>query len=287
MSIDELLHPSAEFTESYYNTIEIGKKFAINSEIVFTGLARNISRQAFDSINRLFELSGTIFKDVNLVIFENDSTDSTKQILDSCQKIYKDKLYFHSEDNGGIQFSSAMNPSLARSSERTIPMAKYRNYCKNYIKDNLQYKDFTIVIDLDFTEISVNGLLHSFGILSSQQEIKAIAGNNFQLKNIFSMEHQNLWNYDSWAFRQNWWNDKFTEGGWFDPMLWFGFWTPLPGMPTIRVNSAFGGMAIYRMKEFLSADYDGYDCEHVCFHKNLYSNQDFIMVLNPAQVILS
>ena len=59
------------------------------------------------------------------------------------------------------------------------------------------------------------------------------------------------------------------------------------GLPIIPVNSAFGGMVIYKMDKFKVGTYDGIDCEHVCFHYNLKQNiSNFQLVLNPSQIML-
>jgi hypothetical protein len=70
-----------------------------------------------------------------------------------------------------------------------------------------------------------------------------------------------------------------------DPMIWFGFWIPPTGSFPIEVNSAFGGCCIYRSSVYFQADYAFLDCEHVCFHYNLYANKNinFSLVLNPSQ----
>lgn len=54
----------------------------------------------------------------------------------------------------------------------------------------------------------------------------------------------------------------------------------------LRVNSAFGGLCTYKTKWLKCAEYEGYDCEHVCFHKNLYKYTEFNLSLNPSQTIL-
>lgn len=41
------------------------------------------------------------------------------------------------------------------------------------------------------------------------------------------------------------------------------------GEPLLPVESCFGGLGLYRMAAFLSAEYGGGDCEHVVFHQRL------------------
>lgn len=277
MTIDELLPVSPEFQEQYLSKINIGIEYAKTLDVTFMGLARNVESTIGLSLPYLLKLP--IFKSVDLVIFENDSTDNTKIILSDLQSQF-DNLHYLTED-----FNAPHLP-LSKSNDRTNALAKYRNTCQSYIKDNLAHKDYVIVIDLDFIDISINGILNTFGWLYDTN-IHAICGNSYQLKNIFSREFKTLWNYDSWAYRGNWWIDKQTEIKNYDPMLWFGFWIPPIGSSLIKVNSGFGGMCTYKTKSFLSAQYEGYDCEHVCFHKNLKNIlSDFQLFLNPSQGML-
>lgn len=246
MLIDDLLPPSPEFVDEYHKTIAIGKEYCKSLDIVFVGLARNLESKIYDNINWLESVGTDLFKNSDIVVFENDSDDSTKSILGILQKMLGNKLHLLMNNFGASFFNSAMPIDRARSNERTTNLADYRNTCRSYIKNNLAYKNYIIVLDLDFKEISINGLLHSFGVLATNKNIKSVVGNSYELKHIFNPEKYNLWNYDSWAFRKDWWLDKSLEVSWYDPMLWFGFWIPSPGLPTIKVNSAFGGMAIYR-----------------------------------------
>jgi hypothetical protein len=70
-------------------------------------------------------------------------------------------------------------------------------------------------------------------------------------------------------------------------MLWFGFWIPPKGSAPIKINSGFGGMAIYKTKFYLIGNYSGVDCEHVTFHYDIVNkNSKFNLFLNPSQVML-
>lgn len=276
--LDQLLPISDEFISLYKDKLDQGLQISRQSNIVFTGLARNVGDLLLHNCN--FLLKNNIFKNIYLVIYENDSIDNTKDILKELQK-NNNNFYYISED-----LNEPYLP-LSKSNDRTIPLANYRNVCKNFIKDHLYDSvDFVSVIDLDFIDISVEGIVNTFGWFTDN-EVNAVSGNSFQLKHILDKEKKDLWNYDSWAFRGNWWIDKQTEPRGYDPMLWFGFWIPPVGSPLIRTNSSFGGMTTYRKSIYFTADYEGYDCEHVCFHKNLSrQHKNFGVYLNPSQMML-
>lgn len=135
-------------------------------------------------------------------------------------------------------------------------------------------------------DFSINGLLNTFGWMSDNEIIKAMCGISIRYQNVLSQAHKNYWNYDCWAYRGNWWIDKQTEVNDTNSMLWFGFWIPPVGSPPTRINSGFGGMCVYESKFLLSNKYEGYDCEHVCLHKNIYNNtNNFSLYMNPSQIM--
>jgi hypothetical protein len=270
-----------EFQQSYKDVCESGKEYLSGKNIAITGIIRNIDdclKKNIQELEQLEQLGVTL----KYFIYENDSSDNTKNILSelNCKN---SNFAFLSENLSLPRFGSVKNL------ERTTNLAKHRNKCLDYIKKHYSDSDFTIVIDLDFQSISLSGILHSFGIYSKYYSfVDGIAGNSFQIKKDDSSNKQNLWNYDSWAYRGNWWDDLYTHSDYytFDPMLWFGLWQPPIGSHPLPVNSAFGGCCIYKTQKYILGKYEGYDCEHVCFHKYLFNNHDFKLYLNPAQVML-
>lgn len=260
-----------EFIDSYKQKIDEGILFIKDKNICITGLARNIETVLHNSLNHLSAICG-LFNNCNVVIFENDSSDNTKNILQSWQR----PNYYLISQNLKATHPTGSSKSLLR----TTALANYRNICKDYIINNIPNKlDYIIVIDLDFRGIDINGLLNSFGWISSLN-IDAMVGAAYMLvKDKF--DKITIVNYDSWAFRHTWWNDHQEQ------MPWFANWCPFIGSQPIKVNSAFGGIGIYHADKYLSCDYEGYDCEHVCFHKNLYNKYpDFNLSLNPSQLFI-
>ena len=96
-----------------------------------------------------------------------------------------------------------------------------------------------------------------------------------------------LWNYDSWAFRFNLWDDTqlYYKAYFRDPMTWFGLWQPPIGSDIIPVYSAFGGSCIYRTPKYIKGNYEGPDCEHVNFHKSML-DYNFALYMNPSQFMV-
>lgn len=280
-NISLLLPKDPIFQDQYLDLVHLGSNFLKEQKIVFVGLARNLEPVLKNSIAKLVNL-GQSAKDYQIVIFENDSTDNTKAILSELS-LNNSHISFISETNNRPQFGTV------KSTERTQALAEYRNKLKNYIAERFPEYDFVIVTDLDFVDFGTEGVYNSFGWLNKfSDRIDAIAGNSYEYKYVTSDTEKSLWNYDSWAFRYTWWSElPGLPSTTYNRMLWFGFFIMPVGLPIIPVNSAFGGMTIYKKDKFHSGVYDGVDCEHVCFHYSLKQNiTNFQLVLNPSQIML-
>ena len=258
-----------------------GQELIKDMRIIFLGLARNLESVLENSINRLVQL-GESAKNYKIVIFENDSIDKTKIILEKLSSA-NDNIHILSETNNRTHFGSV------RDSKRTIALAEYRNKLKEYAIKCFSEYDYVIVTDLDFIDFSTEGVYNSFGWLTRfGDKIDAIAGNSYEYRYVTSDTVKSLRNYDSWAFRYNWWSElPELPSMAYNRMLWFELFVMPVGLPIIPVNSAFGGMTIYKMDKFKLGSYDGKDCEHVRFHYSLKQNiPNFQLVLNPSQIML-
>jgi hypothetical protein len=284
MKLSDLLPLHNLYHKKYHLLVDAGKKSLNETNITILSLVRNLDTKLSNNINTLLKFFSLHNSNTNMVFFENDSIDNTKKILNDFKIKHPNNIHIISEDNGKKQFGSV------KSEERLKSLSEYRNRAKDYAKD--LKSDFVIVLDMDFDEISLDGLLNSFGWLATEPNISGVAGNSFEYKKGLAPHDPNLynlWNYDSWAFRQNWWLDFHNvqpcPTNTVDPMVWFGLWIPPTGSSPITVNSAFGGSCIYRSSIYFNGQYDYKDCEHVCFHYSLYSNpsNNFRLVLNPSQ----
>lgn len=280
-SIEQLLPCIPEFITQYQKNIQSGIEYLKTKNIVFLGLARNIAPVIDNNLNRLLEI-GKQAKNYKIIIFENDSQDNTHGKI----KLWTQKnqnIILLSEKNGRPQYGPVKDKN------RTEALAEYRNTLKNYVADHFSNYDLVVVTDLDFIDFSEAGLYNSCGWLSSFSEIDAISGNSFEYRQLTPNEPKALWNYDSWAFRYNWWNElQPNKAMYYGSMLWFGFFIMPVGSSIMPVNSAFGGMTIYKLSQYIQASYEGYDCEHVTFHYNLKQiiKPKFQLVLNPSQIML-
>jgi hypothetical protein len=80
--------------------------------------------------------------------------------------------------------------------------------------------------------------------------------------------------YDAYAARLNHWEDD-------RQMTWFHTLVPPVGSDPIPMNSAFGGLCLYRTAAYLAGVYEGGDCEHVLHHKAM-QRAGYQLFLNPG-----
>lgn len=263
-----------EFQKGFEKIVSRGIEYASKQNIAIVSIARNVEKYLETSLSTFKELE-TKFKSVKYFIYENDSIDNTVEKL---------KSWSENNHNATIVSEKLDTPHmpLSTSDIRTSNLANARNKCVEYIKTIRSDIDYVLVIDIDFQNLYINGLLSSFGWLSMVKDIDALAGFSFVLKD--GRENTYLINYDCWAYRHNWWTDTYSTGSGL--MNWFNHWIPLVGSPIFQVNSAFGGSCIYKTESYILGEYKGYDCEHVTFHKNLFTkNQNFKLFVNPSQIL--
>lgn len=258
----------SEYTEQLPKYNDIGLQLASTMSIVFIGLARNCATNLEDRLNLLDEI-GSKFEKYAWVIYENDSIDNTKQII---QKHCSTNKILISETLNASHPTGPTNKSL----DRVKALSTYRNKAKEKAKELFSDYDLVCVIDTDFNGLNQNGIFNSIYWMNANSSIGGMAGFSF-------LKHKNnkISNYDSWAYRHTWWSDQQWS------MVWFFYWLPIIGSHPFKVNSAFGGCCLYKSNFYFGdCEYEGYDCEHVCFHKNLYNKySDFNLYVNPSQIM--
>jgi hypothetical protein len=269
-----------EFREPYRERLELGLQLLAESEVVIVGLVRNVASVLGPNVQKLSALRERC-KSLHFFLFENDSTDGTPDALARLRDAVP-----------GFDYLSQKLDLKAFGSVKDTPrieaLARHRRTCQREVAERFSHATLTVVIDFDFQFFNINGLINSVGWIAGG-EFSAMAGYSYYYKAYLGSRTPNFMNYDSWAYRGDWWEDleKYAKPPRFGPMLWFTVSQPLVGLPPTRVNSAFGGCAVYRTEHFLKGVYSHEDCEHVCFHKSLYASApDFRLGANPSQIMV-
>ena len=267
LQLQDIWQVHKDFIQIYNETTLSGKKIAQNSKIAVVGLARDCEKNLQQSIDHLLQL---INKQLKIFIYENDSIDNTKNLLQLNQKTNNINISLHNHHILKLT-------GLER--QRTNNLAHYRNICLDWVKTNCQDFDYVIVIDLDADlGFSIDGIYNSIGWLKNINDAGGMGSYSLYLQ---ASNHQVQYcHYDSFAVRLNHWQP--TAENFDDNNAWFRNLHPLVGSNPIPLYSCFGGLAVYKTKAFLSGRYDGsIGSEHVLFHKSLQKN-GYNMYLNPS-----
>lgn len=261
-----------EYAELYKFRTQDGTEIAAGKSVCILAIARNAYPHLPNTL-ALVEKLASKFAEAKFYVYENDSTDATQETLIEFAKSHPwatvESSTLHRPDYRGFE------------EDRTIALAEYRNRCQEWARANMPEANYVIVLDMDPAGgFSVDGVLNSIGWLeyleSSSCTTKpgCMASHSLWLEVKDGAVHAAA--YDAWAARLNWWEDRRMHQ-WFHSLL-------LPvGSPPVPMNSAFGGLAVYRGRAFFSpgTHYQGGDCEHVALHKGLRRN-GYQLYLNPG-----
>lgn len=283
--IENLLPPDSSLINSYNQAVSAGIEHLKNKKILFLTLTRNSANFLENNINSLVNQISPYIEDYKIILFENDSSDDTQSIL-KILKSQNSKIDYISNTFGHLPYGQI------KAQDRVNNLSKYRNLLRESAKIYDQY-DYTIVFDSDFLNFSNKGLLNSFGWMSINQSIGAMAGNSFVYVDIGNPVLK-LWNYDCWAYRDHWWTDlanldDIPSAKAHKRNSWFGLYIPIVGLKPYSVYSAFGGMCIYKNQFYFhpNVSYSSEDCEHVMLHHKLSQYcSNFQLYINPSQIML-
>ena len=267
-----------------YLTKEIidGKERMRNSFVSICSIVRDCESNLKKNIPKI-EYLRSLFKESEIVIFENDSIDNTKKILDNWAREYNN-VHIFTDTIGSTTIPSKRsikgNPYYSIS--RIEKMVLYRNKYMNFLNTHGVKRDFVIIIDLDISDFEIDGIVHSFGTTTDWD---CISANGTSISSKFRRQY-----HDSYALIEY---DKLdqiqTEESIKLNRIRFSFLRQ--GMPLLHVDSAYGGLAIYK---WVSVKDIYYSCllnndirvqcksEHVGLHKTMKEKGYNKIFINPT-----
>lgn len=254
------------FQDAYSRRVEAGRTRMAQRRLVICGLCRDV-RHFLPRFAARVERLGGQFKDYRVVLYENDSHDSTLEFLQDWQRA-NSRVHVLTETLGNIRYPQV------RSSERAIKMAEYRNRCQRFAVDHYGDFDDVLITDTDLAGgWSYDGLANTFGhddwdFVGSYGLIRRNRG---QLSDLLQ--------FDAWAFRAVGHPQPHSN-------IEINSMVFERGEPLLPVLSCFGGMAVYRMQAWMSAEYGGPDTEHAVLHDRMRRQGYGRMFLNPSQIAL-
>jgi hypothetical protein len=269
---------------TYNEIVKNGYDKMKNTKIIFCGLCINIEDKV-ESIKKRYENLGNYFYDYRVVIFENDSTDNTRDLLKNVSKENNKFILIDCPDVLDCKYRTIQAKDHGVFSDmRMKKMVTYRNKLLHYIKNNYNYFDIICMVDLDITgPIDVDGVAHSFGKYDSWDCISAYGLNGITLT------AGQPYYYDFIAYK----DDKYDINKNITDLIpvYNKMNSKKIGDEIIKVQSGFAGLELIKMYVLLgNIDYtprdDKYMCEHIIFHNNMIRNNFNNIYINPNMVVL-
>jgi hypothetical protein len=258
--------------QQYLTTCSRGLETMRNSSVVICSMVRDAEAYLPHTTTLLFNLAH-LFKSYHIILYENDSVDSTKELLRNL-----------GEDNKNVTvISENLNlPKLGAGTDefRVNAMAHMRNRYLDVVKSEFLTTDFLIVLDADIKVVDFNGIAQSFGL--SPWDIMTSNG--------LDVYKNELIYYDIFTLVK-------------DNVLMNGV-IHLPFKPFTdleKVDSAFGGLAIYRTEVVKDCKYEvrlmngqpcawhpdiRHACEHVGLNLSIKEKGFDKIYINPNQIVI-
>jgi len=259
-----------DYVDSYKEHVEFGRVEARRQKLAIVSICRSAMPYLTNTLRLVDELAG-LWRDCSLYVYENDSTDETAAVLDDFA--IRQWVTVEHDTLGGAD-ARGFEP------ERTVRLAKCRTRCQEWVRRSAADANYVMVLDTDpHGGFSVDGVLNSLGWFCE------MLGESFHRREPGAMASHSLFvkkesggygvaAYDAWAARINHWADD-------RQMQWFHLFMPPVGSEPIPMNSAFGGLCLYRREAYLAGIYEGGDCEHVSHHKAM-QRAGYQLFLNPS-----
>ena len=208
------------------------------------------------------------FSDYKIVVFENDSIDDTKALLQKWMDASPEKVYAYMSDRDATPTIPAhskaeANPFFSR--KRIGRMAALRNQYMNLIWDKQWQADYLMVVDLDVAGIDYEGVMSSF---KSEREWDAVTAFGHSMGTTLHSRYHDTYALTLFGDDSVQTETRISELR--NQLASFG-----NGHQWIRVESAFGGLAIYRMEAVQGIHYEVMEnndsrVEVLCEHYSIF-----------------
>jgi glycosyltransferase involved in cell wall biosynthesis len=248
--------------------------------LFLSGVSAGFPSPAEDYIDKNIQLlleTGSYYQDHRIVIFENDSTDRSREIIKDWSK-RNSKIDLIDCEVPNCRYNKKRENGLSRN--RQDNMVFYRNKCLAYIKQKYSDYDYLLLVDFDMVGYySIEGLIHSM----SFDNWDAIFVNGRTPYVLLSGLVSHM--YDSLSFvdhsediktRYQTISNSFTQ---FISSMKMMF---ISGKQLYKVKSAFNGSGLYRMSSILPFEYvKDWSCEHIGLHYQMIDKGYDKLYINP------
>lgn len=299
-----------------------GLEKMLQSRIVIAALARNVESK-LPLILRQIERLSNYFRESRIIIAEGDSTDETAKLLNEWIQLDSKHRVLLST-NGLMNAVESSGPFVNSPLPREGRLSKARNTIIDYLQEHTppqqqQQEDFVLLLDLDVMGFDLNGIAHSFGhhdqwdgVCAHGIMMHGVYRDTYSLrmKEPHGINTNHHWCGDDIAlynisaeqkvmYRQRLETSQRLARTVMNnsPENSVGI-VGVRGSPAastyirklLKVDSCYGGLAIYKYKPYLGCRYDYRqkdapyitDCEHVLFNQCLAKeNNGFKLMANP------
>lgn len=257
---------------------KINRKPLEQSTVLLAGPIRNVSSTIDAEVSRLMtSLSG--FKEAFCFLVESDSDDDTLNKLEEL-RLAQSNLHYLS--------LGSLRKTLSKRTER---LAFCRNKILEEVKTNPLYinVDYIVLADMDGmnTLVTADKIAQCWSVDEDWDVVTANQVENYY--DIWALRHPNWSPVDCWKQRED--LAKIVGDACAENLAVTAKQFVLkPELGLIEVDSAFGGLGIYKRNTFLSGNYCGITpngqqiAEHVPYHQEL-RGKGFCIYINCALTI--
>lgn len=238
----------------------------LENKIIICGVIKN-GEKGFLNVKRSVQKLSQHLLDYRVIIYENNSIDATKELYLDWAKTEKKLIFIH--ENLSKEFLE--NFTVKKGDYRTELIARARNIVlKKALNQEFDSYPYLLMVDLDdFDEWNIDEILNS--IKNPEKDWDAIFANG---------------SYDLYALRSKEFLLSAEILGWnlwcaFQPYIGLKLKKILASKRWYPVESAFGGLAIYRREAIKGCIYKGLlDSNYIKKMENSDYTQDFIFKKN-------
>ena len=245
------------------------------SNILVCGIVRDCQ---YTLISELSRITNSIknFKNIHYYIVESDSKDQTLKILEKCKLKFQNFNY--------LTLGKIENKISKRTERLAFCRNKYLEYLNNFSNVKIEY---VLIADLD----GVNKLLNNKAIESCwKTEISwdvITANQTYKYYDIYALRHKYLNSFNHMQAIDEM-TDNFEEKDLLKFFIDSKYFKISSNSKLINVDSAFGGLAIYKKETLENVNYKGLEnnfeiCEHVCLNLQIKKN-NYNIFINPKLI---
>ena len=244
------------------DAVTLGKTEMKNHKAVFTGVTKDNAAQIEPVLKQIVE-TGALFADYQVLIYDMDSTDKTLDILN--------------------EFAKTQGTRWRIIRKQGESLVNLRNSFLAEFRENPLYKDYDLMVVANMNlkyGWDVRGIAHSFSKFAAWDAVSANGvykeSFGYTWTEIHALRPSNRTESDTGLIHAGWINphmkdfetDRTGYWNWVGAQVNNVRISPNRADPLVPVDSAFGGLAVYKratLKDCLYSSTND-DSEHVAFH---------------------